>query len=89
MKDLTGKSDCQISSLSNLSEERSGGFHPRREFQTEAILTLVLLVHAVIFLAGIVIITPHNIIIIISIIVVNIIMTMIMLITLQAEKTHS
>ena len=51
----------QISSLSNLSEGRLGG-ELRREFKTEAVLTLVLLIHAAIFLAGITIIIPFIII---------------------------
>merc|ERR550519_1934051 len=42
----------EISSLSNFSEERPA-VEMRREFKSEAILTLVLLVHAAIFLAGV------------------------------------
>ena len=49
------QNDFQISSLSNFSEERPA-VEMRREFKSEAILTLVLLVHAAIFLAGIIVI---------------------------------
>ena len=57
----------QISSLSNLSEGILGG-ELRREFKTEAVFTLVLLIHAAIFLAGI---TTPIIILIIPIIIIS------------------